>query len=178
MTTYYSFHPKYTDETSSLTDKSRRVPDQYYNQTLANSMQTALQAPPIDIIPCCTKSQPCQTWIEWKPEYSECAPTWISWHDATGGKFNGAEVGSKDSRIWVANLNPEHYWRRTISGAEWWAESTKPHIRNRQMFAQYLQSTLYPNSSPHEKRIDSPNESYAVLSRRLQNSGGIQYTTF
>lgn len=173
MSAYYSFHhPSYS---AAEMDPSRRVPDANFDMSLADKMKQSVNVQPVEYIPTCTKPQPVQTWIQWKDQYSGCAPTWVSWKEATNGQYQGAEVGQKDSRIWVANLNPGHYWRGIITGAEWQAESTQSHIRARTAFAQYLTSTLYPNSSPNEKRIDSPSESYASLVRKY---GAPQYTSF
>jgi hypothetical protein len=175
MSAYYSFHhPKFSP---AEMDPNKRLPDAKFAPSLAQQMHDSLNVQPVNYIPCCTKPEPCQTWIQYKPEYSGCAPTWVSWADATGGKIHNVEIGEKDSRIWVANLSPLHYWRAVTTGAEWTAESTEPHIRNRQLFANYLQSSLYPTSRPYEKRIDNPSESYVALRQRY-GPNFAQYTTF
>jgi len=175
MSAWYGFN--HTQFNPSMMDPTKRVPDQAFNFTLTQQAQQAFSTPQEEIVPVCVKEPPCKTWIQWKPQLSECGPTFLSWHQLTDGKVNGYEVGEKDTRIWVANLNPGHYSRGLISSAEWWNESTTPHIRNRQLFAQYLQSTLYPNYSPHEKKINHIGDSYAALRHRF-GPNGIQYTSF
>jgi len=176
MSAYYSFQKPLL--TSAPMDVRHRVPDNQFKSILAQTMSDELNTPVNTYqqnAQTCEYPQPCKTWIQFKPQLSECAATFVSWKDATDGRVDGFEIGQKDSRIWVASLNNLMYRRSMVSGAEWEAESTKPHIRNRQLFAQYLQSTLYPNSSPHEKRIDNINDSYGVL---LHRYGKPQYTSF
>jgi hypothetical protein len=175
MSAYYGFQkPLYS---SAPVDVNRRIPDNNFKSILAQTMSDELNTP-TDLYPqpqTCELPQPCKTWIQFKPELSECPASFVSWKDATDGKHIGFEIGQKDSRIWVADLDALMYRRSMVSGAIWEAESTKPHIRNRQIFAQYLQSTLYPNSSPHEKRIEGIRDSYGVL---LHQYGKPQYTSF
>jgi hypothetical protein len=160
---------------SAAPEVSHRVPDSQFASSIISDIQKELSTPPQEYTPCCVKPQPCKTWIQWKPELSECPQTFVSWSDATNGKVRGFEVGAKDSRIWVADLDALHYRRSLVSGAEWAAESTQSHIRNRQAFAQYLQSTLYPNSSPDVKRIGRVEDAYGVI---LHRYGNPQYTSF
>ena len=175
MSAWYGFNK--TPLSPEIMNPLGRVPDEAYNFTLAQQAQQVFEAPKEDIVPTCTQNPPCKTWIQWKPQQSECPATFMSWSQLTDGKIKGYEIGEKDTRIWVSNLNALHYGRGLISGAEWWAESTTPHVRNRQLFAQYLQSTLYPNYSPHEKKINNIGDSYAALRHRF-GSGAIQYTSF
>lgn len=173
MSAYYSFdHPLMS---TAAMDVTHRSPDSKFGPSLIHDMRKQLSEPSLSETPCCTKPQPCKTWVQWKPELSECPTTFVSWSDATGGKVKGFEIGQKDSRIWVASLDDLHYRRSLVSGALWEAESTRGHIRDRQLFAQYLQSTLYPNSSPDLKRIDNVGESYGVM---LHRYGRPQYTSF
>ena len=177
MSAYYSFQKPLL--TPAPMDVNHRIPDSRYKSILAQTMADELNTPVPDrgqqIPQTCELPQPCKTWIQFKPELSECPATFVSWKEATNGKVNGFEIGQKDSRIWVASLDDLMYRRSMVSGAIWESESTKPHIRNRQLFAQYLQSTMYPTSSPHEKRIDSIRDSYGVL---LHQYGRPQYTSF
>jgi hypothetical protein len=175
MSAYYSFQKPLL--TSAPMDVEHRIPDNNYKSILEHTMADELNTPKnhYSNAQTCEFPQPCKTWIQFKPTLSECAATFVSWKDATNGRVNGFEIGQKDSRIWVASLDDLMYRRSMVSSAQWEAESTKPHIRNRQLFAQYLQSTLYPNSSPHEKRIESIRDSYGVL---LHQYGKPQYTSF
>jgi hypothetical protein len=170
---YYGLHHPLLS--AAIPEVLNRVPDADYKQTIINDIRKQFQEPEIDLTPCCVKSQPCKTWIQWKPELSDCPQTYVSWSEATNGKVHGFEVGQKDSRIWVASLDPMRYNRGILTGARWPAESTQGHIRNRQAFAQYLQSTLYPNASPDLKRIDRVEDSYGVM---LHRYGKPQYTSF
>lgn len=175
MTTWYGFnHARYGPDPM---DPATRVPDARLPNTVAQSVRKQLEIAPEEIIPACVKNPPCKTWIQWKPTLSGCAPTWLSWHDLTNGQIDGVEIGQKDTRIWVSNLSAMQYNRALLDGSQWWAESTQPHIRDRQMFVQYLQSTLFPNMSPHEKQIDRVEDSYAMLRHRY-GPNDIQYTTF
>jgi hypothetical protein len=175
MTTYHSFQSKEFDR--EMMDPNQRVEDHQFIPILKSEIQNQFNQPRVEYTNCCTRPQPCHTWIQYKPQLSECPITYLSWAEATHGKVTGAEIGKKDSRIWVADLNPMHYNRALIDGSIWWAESTKPHIRNRQAFAQYLQSTLYPQSSPHEKKISRIEDAYAVLTHKF-GPNVIQYTSF
>lgn len=175
MTTYYSFQQPIISP--DLMDPNHRVPDDRYRASIAGQVRQSLNEPKEEIVPVCTKAPPCKTFISWKPTLSECPTTFMSWHDLTDGKINGVEIGQKDSRIWVSNLDSRKYGRGVISGAEWWSESTQPHIRNRQLFVQYLNSTKYPKSSPHEKRIENVDDTYVMLQHKYGNNA-IQYTTF
>jgi len=173
MSAYYSFdHPLLS---TAAMDVTHRVPDAQFEPTLVQDMRTQLSEPRRPATPCCTQPQPCHTWVQWKPELSECPTTYVSWRDATNNQVKGFEVGQKDSRIWVASLDDLQYRRSLVSGAEWWAPSTQGHIRNRQLFAQYLQSSYYKPSSPDLKRIGNVGESYGVL---LHRYGRPQYTSF
>jgi len=170
---YYGLnHPLYS---AAIPEVLNRVPDIDYKQSIINEMRQQLTEPEVNITQCCVKSQPCKTWIQWKPEFSDCPQTFVSWSDATNGKIQSFEIGQKDTRIMVATLDPILYNRGILTGAEWPAESTQGHIRNRQAFAQYLQSTLYPNSSPDVKRIDRVQDSYGAI---LHRYGKPQYTSF
>lgn len=173
MSAYYSFDRPVLS--TAAMDVTHRLPDSQLKPSLLQDMRQQLSAPPLDVTPCCTKPQPCKTWVQWKPELSDCPTTYVSWSEATGGKVKGFEIGPKDSRIWVASLNDLQYRRSLVSGAEWAAESTRGHIRDRQLFAQYLQSTRYPNASPDVKRIANVGESYGAISHRY---GKPQYTSF
>jgi hypothetical protein len=174
MTAYYGINRPVLSSASM--DVTHRVPDSKYSSTLAADMRQQLSTPNEPHMPaCCIDPQPCKTWVQFKPEFSQCPTTFVTWKEATGGQVNGFEIGQKDSRIWVASLNDLQYRRGLVSGAQWEAESTRPHIRNRQIFAQYLQSTLYPNSSPDVKRIDRVADSYGAL---LHQYGKPQYTSF
>lgn len=173
MSAYYSFnHPLLS---TAAMDVTHRLPDSQYEPSLIHDMRQQLTTSPLNETPCCIRPQPCKTWVQWKPELSECPITYVSWNEATNGKVKGFEIGQKDSRIWVANLDDLKYRRSLVSGAEWPAESTRGHIRDRQLFAQYLQSTLYPNSSPDLKRISNVGESYGAM---LHRYGRPQYTSF
>ena len=214
MSVYYSFqHPSYTPQAM---DPTHRVPDALFKPTLEAQMRDQMNSPTYELTPTCTMPPPCRTWIQFKPELSECPTTFVHWNNVltntslsrpntkypqdlpmnqkqishpsvapSSGAVVGnvpstyvdLEIGQKDSRIWVADLNPVHYNRGLISSAEWWPEATKPHIRNRQLFAQYLQSTMYKKSSPNEKRIDRVEDSYAVMRHKF-GPNGIQYTSF
>ena len=175
MSVFYGFH--HPNLSPSLLNPSQRVPDQAFNYTLQEQAKQVFNSPREEIIPVCVKNPPCKTWIQFEPQLSQCGPTFMSWNQLTDGKVNSVEIGEKDTRIWVADLNAVHYGRGVVSGAQWWAESTGPHVRNRQLFAQYLQSTHYPNYSPHEKKINNVGESYAALKHRF-GPNGIQYTSF
>ena len=175
MSAYYGFQKQLYS--AAPMDVNKRIPDNKFKSILAQTMLDELNTPvnPYPQPQTCEFSQPCKTWIQFKPTLSECPASFVSWKDATNGKYTGFEVGQKDSRIWVASLNDLMYRRSMVSGAIWEAESTKPHIRNRQLFAQYLQSTQYPNSSPHEKRVENIRDSYGVI---LHQYGKPQYTSF
>lgn len=174
MTTYYTFQNPVLS--SAPMDVTHRIPDAKFASTLIEDIQAELSVPREPVHPqCCTLPPPCKTWIQFKPELSDCPTTYMSWKEATNGKVSGFEVGQKDSRIWVGSLNPMHYRRGQVSGALWPAESTQGHIRDRQLFAQYLQSTLYENSSPDLKRIDRIQDSYGAMVHR---GIPIQYTSF
>ena len=175
MTTWYGFEKK--GYSRAPMTPSLRIPDRQFEQSVAKQVNEQLSLPPQEIVPCCIGNQPCKTWVEWSPRLSECEATFIPWGEATDGRFLGVEIGQKDSRIWDGDLNDRHYGRSLISGAMWWSESTKPHINNRQLFAQYLQATRFPDYSPHEKRIDTVGDSYAML-RHKYGPNGIQYTSF
>jgi hypothetical protein len=175
MSAWYGFNrPEYGPD---LQDPARRVPDERFAGTVSEQVEFQLTTPQERIIPCCTKPQPCHTWIQWKPQFSECPATFMPWNQLSNGKLTSAEIGQKDTRIWVADLDAMHYARGLLVGAEWWAESTKPHIRNRQQFAQYLQSTLFPSSTPHEKPVDRVEDAYAMLQHKY-GPNAILYTTF
>jgi len=175
MSAWYGFN--HNPLPHEIMNPSNRIPDAVYDASIITQIKKGFQQPPVKSIQSCVDSPPCKTWVEWQPSYSECPPTWISWGDATNGLVDNVEIGQKDSRIWIGDLSPAHYNRGLVSGAQWWSESTKPHIRNRQMFAQYLQATLYPNSSPHEKRLDSIKDAYPMLLHKY-GQNAIQYTSF
>lgn len=173
MTTWYGFQkPELSADPMNVTE---RVPDEDFSATIKDQVQQQFDSPKVNFIPCCTKTQPCPTWIQFKPQLGECPTTFMSWGELTNGQYESFEVGQKDSRIWVGSLQAPAYNRRLISGAEWEAESTRGHIRARQGFAQYLQSTLFPNTSPHEKSISRVADSYGAIVHRM---GPPQFTTF
>lgn len=174
MSAYYGFQRPVVS--TAPPDVTRRVPDGKFSSTLVADMRAAWETPgPPTVIPTCQSPQPCQTWVQFKPQLSECGPTFVSWREATQGQVPGVEIAPRDSKQWIADLNEMHYRRALVSGAIWEAESTRSHIRNRQLMAQYLQSTLYPQSSPHEKRLDGVRDAYGVLVRQY---GAPQYTSF
>lgn len=174
MTTHYGFQ-KTVLGTAPMDVTHRSPPAPHLAQSLLHSLKDSLTVPRLHAVPTCVADQPCPTWVQYRPQWSDCAPTFVSWKEVTDNAQPSVELAPRDSRLWVADLNEMHLRRSMLSGAQWEAESTQGHIRNRQLWLQYLHSTLYPQSSPHEKRIDGVGETSAALARRF---GPPQFTTF
>lgn len=181
MSNYYTFRQKYGLDGQSPyepMDSTNAIPGSSFAPSLALDMKHELQKQSSHKKPkhprCCVKPKPCKTWVSFKPEYAGCGDTFVSWSKATDGKYKGCELAPRNARFWVADKRPEIYERSIISGAQWHPEPyAYPHAR--QLFAQFLHSTKYPDSSPNEKRIDSIDDAYCILKKKY---GVPQYTSF
>jgi hypothetical protein len=176
MTTYYSFH-KGNDLPPMCHNNSNSFYSNQLPSIVSAHIQHELSSPTIPLTLTCTQPPPCQTWVQWKPQYKNLPVSYFSWKDITNGKIDQVEIGKKIPEIWNQDISSVQYQRSLVSGAEWWSESTGKHIHNRPLFTQYLYSSYYPKSSPHEKSIDHIGDSLAVLQHQI-GENNIQYTSF
>lgn len=187
MAEYYTFENKYPEGTRP-SDPLRALPPTTAQPVLANVMRNTMHKSEEEmknrprIGSCCMGAQPCKTWVSYRPRYAGCGNMWMTWDQATNGKYmsdpdpsmRAYEIGEKAEGIWVANLNPVHYHQSLIRGAEWHAEMSD-HPKARQLFAQFISSTLNPQSDPNTKRIDRIADTLPAITCKY---GKPQYTSF
>ena len=159
---YVSYHPK---QPLPPSQHSTIVPDT--KSYLAREMYRSLYPTCVYPEKCCTYNPPCPTYMEYQPLFPGCAPDFVSWKSILGEKeyYKRAEqfeVGKKDPDIWVADLNPIHYRHQLLHSGKWYPEMSK-HPHARQLWMQYLTSTLPPQSSPYSKPLDHISESLPAI---------------
>ena len=184
---YYTFGTKYPEGVQRA-NRLDAIPPRTIQPLLAQQVRNSMHKNDEEMkdrprMPsCCMGTPPCNTQVSYRPRYGGCGDMWMTWDQASGGRYmsednppiKAYEIGQKADGIWVANLGPLHYEQSILRGAEWHAE-TSTHPRARQLFAQFLMSTLNPQSDPHTKKIDSLADSYPSLVCRY---GPMQYTSF
>lgn len=189
MAEYYTFGTKFPEGVTPQ-NVLEKVPPNMTQPLMADRMRQGLNrsyeegSERLHPGNCCVDNPPCKTWVSYKPRYGGCGNMWMRWDQlrsrdpaapcnalSNGDNF---EVGKKAPGIWVADLNPLHYQRAVLSGAEWWSEMAA-HPQARQLFTQFITSTLPPQSDPNTKRIDTMSDTLAYTSCKY---GRPQFTSF
>lgn len=173
---YFSSYPKPTSTKPSPKPPVPRVRpylQQQMNHSLHPSCYYGQQK-------CQTRPEPCDTqFITFQPRFPGCAPEFVSWkdvdrHPREDPPLSVFEVGRKNPAIWVADLNPIHYRHQLIHGGKWYPEMSR-HPHARQLWLQYLTSTLPPQSDAYTKVLNNPQESLPALQSKY---GRMQFVSF
>lgn len=189
MAEFYTFGTKYPEGVTP-SNPLEKVPQGMIQPLMADRMTESLNksyeegSTRLRVGDCCVDNPPCKTWVSYRPRYSGCGNMSVRWDQlksrdpsapcnafSQGSNF---EVGAKAPGIWVADLNPIHLQHAMQHGAEWWGESAA-HPRARQLFTQFLVSTLPPQSDPNTKRIDNYQDTLAYTSCKY---GKPQFVSF
>lgn len=128
---------------------------------------------------CNTHNEPCNThFVTFQPRFPGCAPEFVSWKDMKQSSNHSSssvfEVGRKNPAIWVADLNPLHYRHQLLHGGQWHPEMSR-HPHARQLWLQYLTSTLPPQSDAYTKVLNHPQESLPAIQSKY---GRTQFVSF